>query len=141
MPHPSSVRTCFSKTVTPEGEKTTVYLEWNSFEDAQYLDDVEILVETEKASEPSGTQLTMNGDDELLAEWDQQRFDKLQFELRKLKSPMNITISEDEFRIDLIVEGFSEVSDIKDTIEPYILFSISLTTRYQVASIPKVKVY
>ena len=112
------------ETITPKGEKTTVYLEWSNFEGAQYLDDVEILVETKHVSESSGTQLTMIGDDEFLTEWDQKRFDKLQFELRKLKSPVGTTISEDEFRIDLIVDGFSEVMDIKETIEPYPLFDL-----------------
>lgn len=112
------------ETVTPEGEKTTAYLEWSNFEVAQYLDDVEILIETERVSEPAGTRLIMNGNDELLIEWDQNRFDKLQFELRKLKSPMSTSISKDEFRIDLVVEGFSEVVDIKETIKPYPLFDL-----------------
>ena len=112
------------ETVTPEGEKTTVYLEWSNFETAQYLDDVEIFIETAEASEPSGTRLTINGDKKLLTEWDQKRFDKLQFELRKLKSPMSTTISNDEFRINLVVDSFPGVKDIRETIKPYPLFDL-----------------
>lgn len=111
------------ETVTPEGEKTTVYLEWDDFEAAQYLDDVEILVETEKVSEPQGTRLTMKGNDELLAEWDKKRLEKLQFELRKMKSPASAAVSTDEFRINLTIQGFPHVK-IEETIEPYPLFDL-----------------
>ena len=112
------------ETVTPEGEKTTVYLEWSNFITAQYLDDVEILVETEKVSELSGTGLIINGDKEFFAEWDKDRFEQLQYELKKLKSPLSTTISNDEFRINLTVNGFPKAEDIKETITPYLLFDL-----------------
>ena len=116
------------ETVTPEGEKTTVCLEWKDFEAARYLDDVEIPIETKKVSELSGTRLTINGDDKLFAEWDQERFDKLRFELKKLKLPVSTFLSNehsgDTFRISLIVKGFYEVENIKETIEPYPLFDL-----------------
>ena len=112
------------ETVTPKGEKTTVYLEWSNFKGAQYLDDVEILVETETVSEVPGTQLTIIGDNTFLIEWDQKRIDKLKFELKKLKSPMHTTISEDEFCINLIVDGFSEIKDTEETLDPYPLFNL-----------------
>ncbi len=114
------------ETVTPEGEKTTLYLEWSSFESAQYLDDVEILVETENVSEMQGTRLTIHGGSELLAEWNQERFKKLQLELKKLKSPAISSLSNrhggDEFRINLTVDGFPDAKNIEETIEPYPLF-------------------
>ena len=112
------------ETVTSEGEKTTTYLEWGKFDTTQYLDDVEIFIETAKVSEPSGTRLTMNGDKELLAEWDQERFDKLRFELKKLTSPVSRVFSNDEFRIHLTVNGFPTVEDIKEVVEPYLLFDL-----------------
>ena len=112
------------ETVTPEGEKTTVYLEWRTFESAQYLDDVEIFIETAKVSEPSGTRLAMNGDEELLAEWDSERFKKLRFEMKKLTSPVSTALSNDEFRVNLTVNGFPEVQDIEEVIEPYPLFDL-----------------
>lgn len=106
-----------------KGKKTSVYVEWDMFTAAQYLDDVEILIETVEVSEPSGTVLTINGNDEYLKEWDKNRFQKLRFELKKLTSPMNSIInsedSDDDFRINLKVEGFSDVDNVKETIEPF----------------------
>ena len=112
------------ETVTPEGEKTEVYLKWSNFEDAQYLDDVEILIETAEVSEPSGTRLTMKGDDELLAEWNAKKFEKLQYELKKLKSPVSTVLGDDEFLINLTVDSFPKVENLKETIEPYPLFDL-----------------
>ena len=112
------------ETITTEGEKTTVYLVWSNFVEAQYLDDVEIRIETAKVSEPSGTRLTMNGDKKHLAEWDKKRFNKLRFELKKLKSPMDTSFDDDEFRISLTIDGFPKVEDIEETIAPYELFDL-----------------
>ena len=116
------------ETVTDKNEKTIVCLEWSDFENAKYLDDVEILVETEKVSEPPGTLLTINGDDKLLAEWNKERFEKLRFELKKLISPMSAIFSNegsgDKFCINLIAKGFPGVENVKETIEPYPLFEL-----------------
>ena len=107
------------------GEKTTVYLEWEPFKDAQYLDDVEIIVETEETSEPQGTRLTMEGDEEFLSEWGKDQFDKLRDELKKLQSPVSTVFSENEFCIKLTVNGFpEEVENIDEMIEPYPLFDL-----------------
>ena len=116
------------ETVTPEGEKTTLLVEWNAFETAAYLDDVEILIETTEVSEPSGTRLTMTGDSVLLGEWDQKQFNKLRFELRKLISPVRSVVSDglhdDEFRINLKIDGFPDVQNAVELIEPYPLFDL-----------------
>ena len=112
------------ETVTPEGEKTEVYLKWSNFEDAQYLDDVEILIETTNVSEPPGTRLTMNGDEKRLDEWDEKQFDKLRYELKKLKSPVSTVLSNDEFPINLTVNGFPKVENIKETIESFPIFDL-----------------
>ena len=112
------------ETVTPEGEQTTAYFEWRNFKDAKYLDDVEIPIETTQVSEPQGTRLTINGDDGLLTEWDGKRFEQLQFELKKLKSPVGTVFNDDEFHIHLTVNGFPQVEDIEEVIEPYLLFDL-----------------
>lgn len=118
----------FLETVTAEGEKTTVYVEWGNFENAQYLDDVDILIETVEVSEPSGTQLTMRGDKELLTDWNKKQFGSLQFELKKLISPVSSTLdhryNRDEFRISLVVDGFPDVEDVAETIEPFPIFDL-----------------
>lgn len=116
------------ETITSESEKTTLFVEWNAFEAATYLDDVEILIETDMVSESSGTQLIMTGNQELLEEWTQGQFDKLRFELKKLISPVSAVISEelndDEFNINLEISGFPDVDDITETIEPYPIFDL-----------------
>lgn len=116
------------ETVTPQGEKTTLMVEWNTFESAQYLDDVEILIETTEVSEPSGTRLTMTGNGKLLEEWNQKQFDKLRFELKKLISPVSAPLSDElnnsEFRISLEIGGFPDVQDVTETIEPYPIFDL-----------------
>ena len=119
------------ETVTNKGEKTektTVYVEWEMFTEAQYLDDVEILIDTMEVSESSGTMLTINGNNKHLKEWDKKRFEKLRFELKKLTSPMSSTFnnedSDDNFRINLKVEGFSEVENVKETIEPFPIYEL-----------------
>nr|NJM01973.1 sensor histidine kinase [Desulfobacula sp.] len=116
------------ETVTSEGEKTIVLVEWNTFEAAQYLDDVDILIETAKVTEPSGTRLTMTGDHVLLAEWNKKQFEKLRFELKKLISPVSVAIRDeqhrDDFRISLTVNSFPDVQDISETIKPYPIFDL-----------------
>jgi signal transduction histidine kinase len=70
----------------------------------------------------------MTGDGELLGEWNQKQFDKLRFELKKLISPVSAAISDelndDEFRISLEVDGFPDVQDVTETIEPYPIFDL-----------------
>ena len=106
------------------GEKTTVCLDWELFEDAKFLDDVEILIETEYVSEPQRTRLTMEGDAKFLTEWGEKQFDRLRGELKKLQSPVSTVFGEDEFCIKLTVNGFPKVENIDETIEPYPLFDL-----------------
>jgi len=110
------------ETVTKEGEKTTLLVEWKDFENAEHLDDVEILVETMIVNQPSGTKLTITGDEKTISEWNQNQFNKLQFELKKLISPIGILLSNlkvDYFSIDLIIENFPNLQNINETIKPY----------------------
>ena len=112
------------ETVSVEGEKTEVYIDWSYFEESEYLDDIEILVETSETADPSGTCLTMTGEDVLLSDWNQRQFDRLGFELRRLKSPVGVALSNDDFRINLRVNGFPGVDGISEIIEPYPIFDL-----------------
>ena len=112
------------ETVTETGEKTTVCVQWADFENARYLTDVEVLIETERDPQlPSGTRLLITGDKTFLNEWDDQQFNKLQFELKKLKSPVSEILedchNDDDFTITLKVSGFPEMGDVTETIDPY----------------------
>ena len=112
------------ETVSVEGEKTEVYIDWSYFEKSEYLDDIEILVETSETADPSGTCLTMAGEDVLLSDWNQRQFDRLRFELKRLKSPVGVALSNDDFRINLRVNGFPGVDGISEIIEPYPIFDL-----------------
>lgn len=115
----------FLETVTPEGEKTTALIEWGAFEKAEYLDDVEILIETFHVSEPSGTKLTMIGGSEY--KWSKNEFEKLQSELKKLISPVSEVINDghkDKFDIRLKIENYPGVPDIAETIKSYPIFDL-----------------
>ena len=115
----------FLETVTPTGEKTTAYLQWKDFEAAQYLDDVPILIETVEVAEPHGTRLTINMSEEHINRWDKKTFRKLQYELKKLKSPVSAIFNSDEFNINLTVDDFPrDLGDHEETIEPYVLFDL-----------------
>ena len=112
------------ETVSVEGEKTEVYIDWSHFEKSEYLEDIEILVETSETADPSGTCLTMTGEDVFLSDWDQRQFGRLGFELRRLKSPIGVALSNDDFRINLKVSGFPGVDGISEIIEPYPIFDL-----------------
>ena len=109
----------FLETVTEDGEKTTLYLQWADFEEAEYLGDVEILIDTEAADEPMGTTLTMAVEEERLTAWRKSQLGKLQFELRKLMPPFPTMATEQAFDIVLRISGIPDVEDMDAKIEPY----------------------
>ena len=124
------------ETVTPDSEKTTVYVEWKSFEAAQYLDDVEILIETTKIAQPAGTKLTITGTADDLAEWNtkdyrgRNQIDKLKDELKKLISPVDHELSQtasiNGFQILLSVSNFLEgqTEGLVEEVKPYPIFDL-----------------
>lgn len=108
-----------------ENKKTSLYVDWDSFEKAEFLDDVEILIETKDSRESSGTKLTITGNGQCLSDWNEKQFDKLNSELKKLKSPVKDNTSiNNQFDIYLSIHGFSEKIDKEIKIEPYPLFEL-----------------
>ena len=107
------------ETVTGSGERTEVYIQWDAFEDATYLDDVDILVDSVTTTAGSGTRLTITGDSEQRKDWNQRQFDKLRFELRKLKSPIQVNGENDDFEIRLVIKDFPGIADESEIVEPY----------------------
>lgn len=115
------------ETSTPSGEMTTLFVEWDVFETAKYLDDVEILIETTAVESQAGTRLTITGGREFLGEWNEEQFKKLRYELKKLMSPISRiggSSSKEEFKIHLDIKGFPNIQDLNETIEPYPLFDL-----------------
>lgn len=107
------------ETTTASGEKTTLYLEWADFEHAEYLEDVEILIDTVSVPQEAGTTLTMALDKKELAAWTDSQFNKLQFELRKLMPPFSPMATEQTFSIVLRISGLPGMDDTHEQIEPF----------------------
>ena len=107
------------ETVTEDGGRTEAYIDWSEFERSEYLDDVEILVETTQSRVNPGTKLTITDKADPASEWSTTQFDKLRFELKRLKSPVGMNLAADEFKIRLSVRGFEGVDDINEIVEPF----------------------
>ena len=77
------------ESVDQTGKKTTAFIEWKQFEDADFLEDVEILIETINSTESPGTILTITGDGKGLAEWNESKLKDLKFQIKKLIQSIN----------------------------------------------------
>lgn len=78
------------ETVDSERNRTTVLVDWTSFEKAEYLEDVSILIETDAVTAPAGTRLTITNDAQFSAEWSSDDCIKLENALKKLASPVGV---------------------------------------------------
>jgi signal transduction histidine kinase len=125
------------ETIDKKGEQTNLYLVWNDFELARYLDDVNILIENSDTSKNSCTNITITGDETHLSEWNFRQIQNLKFELKKLIPPkkkeedlleketkefkITLELGQFVFNDQLPIDGF--VNIIED-IEPYPLFEL-----------------
>ena len=115
----------FLETVA-DGTKTSLLVNWNDFEKAEFLSDVDILIESKNTNDDSGTKLLMTGDETFLYEWNESQFKQLQKELKKLMTPIEDTkISSDSlFKIFIDIKGFGNSDKKNEEIEPYPLFDL-----------------
>lgn len=105
-------------------EKTEVYVDWDLFEKAEFLSDVDILIETNKSTEKKGTRITITGGKKYLEEWGDKEFVQLQKELRKIISPIRKD-AKDEFQIVLHILGFPYMNGcFEEKMEPFPLFEL-----------------
>lgn len=109
----------FLETVTESGEKTEAFIDWTEFENSEYLDDVDVIIDSSTVGEPPGTRLTITGDVSLLAEWTTTEFEKLRFELKRLKAPLQATPVDEDFQIRLTVAGLPGILDFDEIVEPF----------------------
>src|SRR5690606_8736963 len=117
------------QTVDESGDLTTLYLIWKHFEDAKYLNDVDVLIENFRTDRPSGTEIIIVGDESHLNEWDAKQLRNLKSELKKLIHPVDKEIEkEDDDKFKIILElgdfPFEGYSNVKEDIEPYPLFEL-----------------
>jgi len=124
------------ETVDKSGNLTTLYLIWDDFEKAEFLEDVKILIESKKVSNPSGTNIIIVGDEDHLKDWNQKQIQNLRFELKKLIPPPIKEFEEEAsnagaFKITLELGCFHPDGQLKlqtqnsvEDIEPYPLFEL-----------------
>lgn len=88
------------KTTDVEGNRTEVFINWTHFEQTEYLEDVEILLTSQKTDEAKGTSLFITASGSKYYQWGRNELYSLTNELRKLKSPFK-NYSSDDFNINL----------------------------------------
>ncbi len=114
------------------GKRTTLCLQWDQFEKAAYLDDVEVLIETVDTDAADGTTITVEGDATFLRQWTESQLDKAKHELQKLISPIPVHVFiqshnpvdvTNDFSIVYNVDGFGS-KDLHETLAPIHLFDL-----------------
>ncbi|PZR26413.1 MAG: ATP-binding protein [Citrobacter freundii] len=119
------------QTIDETGDLTTLYLIWDHFTQAKYLEDVDVLIENFKSNKPSGTEIIIVGDETHLQEWTIKQIQNLKFELKKLIPPIdknehNIEADIENFKITLELGDFpwEDHANTSEVIEPYPLFEL-----------------
>lgn len=119
------------QTIDDKGDLTTLYLIWEHFERAKYLEDVDVLIENFSTTLKSGTEIIIIGDEGHLNEWNSKQIQTLKFELKKLIPPIDrienkIETDTDNFKIKLVLGNFpfEGLSNTTEDIEPYPLFEL-----------------
>jgi len=112
-----------------DGKETTLVVQWDLFEKAVYLDDVEILVETRVTDSPNGTRLVMTAPAEAIELWQDGELDALEYELKKLISPVEYrSENKQTFTIRLKCDNFWEEDyeelNVEKEIEPFPIFDL-----------------
>lgn len=117
----------FLSTVTRKGELTEVYVDWSDFAKYEFLDEINIEIETSNCSKKSGTILSTthqlvqkdkqeDNDKKDEKNWSREDIDKLIFELKKIIPPFQNMNEEDQFNIIVKTQSFEE--DIEISISP-----------------------
>lgn len=118
------------ETIDETGNLTTLYLIWEHFEEAKYLEDVDVLIESFTTQRKAGTEIIILGDESHLAEWNIKQIQNLKFELKKLIPPIDkehtIEADTENFKIQLELGDFpfEEYANRVEQIEPYPLFDL-----------------
>lgn len=114
------------------GKRTTLCLQWDLFESAKYLEDVEVLIETVDTSDPDGTTITVEGDEGFLSQWTDAQLNKARHELQKMISPIPVHVfAQSHEPVDVIsgfsilynVNGFGD-KDVHESLSPIHLFDL-----------------
>lgn len=103
------------RTTDEKGNLTTIGIDWNVFENKEFLDEISIDIETGKTKESSGTELIILP---FLSNWDARGYAELMKELKKLIFPFK---KKKDFKIiiEFVNTGVKDFDNIRTEIEPY----------------------
>lgn len=109
------------KTVDKKGLETTVDINWNEFDNAEFMDEVELLIETKRVTEKPGTEIRILGNREFYEFWDSSEFNNLKFELKKLISPVHENDKREKFDLFLDIQDSHQSSLFQgsEQVEPF----------------------
>lgn len=109
------------QTVDASGVETVLYLQWNQLAQYQYLDQIQVPIETKKTDKKPRTMLTMHSRLSENDYWTDKAFRKLRFELKKLIPPKADGTFDTCFEITLKFDNFfsDEDNNCSETIKPY----------------------
>ncbi len=109
------------KTISQSEEKTEVEVDWDLFDKAEFMDQVELPVKTEKIAGKSQTIISITGEGEYYEFWKSNQYNNLRFELKKLVSPIHDTDGIGTFEIFLEIEDSREGKLIsrEEKVEPF----------------------
>ena len=109
------------QTVDQAGYQTLVDINWSDFDNAEFMDEVELPIETSKVSDKPGTEIYIFGDKEFYDFWDESEFNNLKFELKKLISPIHENSKFDDFKLYLDIQDSRQGGLFKgdEKIEPF----------------------
>jgi signal transduction histidine kinase len=86
------------------GMKTHLSIDWNDFTEDKYLDEIIIDIDTTQTLEENGTTFNIWGSQEKLSQWNDSQIEYLIKELRKLLTPIDTTIVNNESDFEIIIQ-------------------------------------
>ena len=107
------------ETTTRSGENTTLHIRWDEFEQAEFLEDVAVNIDTEFVKRKAGTTLTIGVSENELEHWAESQLEKMQFELRKLMPPFPSVATDHPFKVILRVSGIPKLGEIDKEVDPF----------------------
>lgn len=124
------------ETVDNAGELSKIEIDWQRFNEYEYLDEVEILITTQKVDSESGTRLSIKHKkapalDEDDTFWSIEDIEHLNFELKKLLPPQD-DLDSPEFDIIIKTRGYFEKPE-EELNEKVKIFSIREFYDYRIS--------
>lgn len=99
------------QTVDKSGIETSLYIKWDDLKHYQYLDQIQVPIETKQTDKKLGTLLTMRSKLSGNEYWNDKTFQKLRFELKKLIPPKEDSTFDSNFKIILKFENFFQMTE------------------------------